>query len=1080
MAIRHKRTTTTGYTWQSGDTVEGQIGLNLTDGTLHFKKANGVYVNISEGGGGLTDIVQDTTPQLGGNLDVNGNSIVSASNGNISITPNGTGSVVLDGSAWPQDQGIADQVLITDGAGQTSWSVIKTIHSLVYNADSVTINKGQPVYLFGANGANPSVKLANNVGDTASATTYGLANETIAAGATGEIVTQGLIKNVDTSTYTSGDILYLGSTAGSLTTTKPYGGNHLVYIGVVTSVNAVSGRILVNVQNGYEIDELHGVDVNHTLALAANHYLRYTGSLWQNVTLDISHDTTPQLGGNLDVNGNSIVSTSNGNITIAPNGTGKVVISGDLQVDGTTTTINSTTLDVDDINITIAKGAANAAAANGGGITLEGPTTAATITYASADDSWNLNKKTSAPELQIDNININGNTIISTDTNGAIQLTPNGTGDVFLNADTVNFGDSGGSLLKSFGTSYEISTTTTNASKIVTTEGDGGISAINSIQLATDRVSLGKTGGNAIIHGFTNSGSLTLWGYADAVGSGSGGKIDIGSTANSNIEIAPNGTGDVYLTADTVRVGDSGANATITTNGAGDLILNTNSGTNSGSITIQDGTNGNMLLDANGTGVIVVNNAGTGISLVRRSASTGTQSNALGVQRNFTANTLANMNDHMAAVAFSMRDSASTQSFFTRVGGVYSTSNAHQIAFERSTDNFTNATRFATMAPNSLLLGHSTGSDAQNITTVTTQNLVLSTNQSTNSGTITIANGANQNISITPNGTGYVTLDGVNWPNTAGTNNFVLTTNGSNQASWTNPQSAVFTYTATNGGSFSLTSTSNYLQHIYGGSAATVTLPSTATMAFGQGFKFINNSGQTATINTSTSVLVTTIPTGGTMEVFCVNTGSNAATSWVVARSFETITGTGNAVLSAAPTITGSAVIGGTTFPSATGTTGQVLALSSAGTAAWTTSSGGAAEIAVAYATAYYSYASNEQRLNWSTEHRDPGSWLTLGTSTAAGQFTITSAGTYLIELFGSATHGDNASGTALYNTTGAANLQTQQMPSTTASTDSWIWPHYCYAHTITTSNTYEFRHSGAGSGLKTGSRMILKITKLA
>ena len=49
------------------------------------------------GGGGLTDIVNDTSPQLGGNLDVNGRSIVSTSNGNINITPNGSGNIVLHG-----------------------------------------------------------------------------------------------------------------------------------------------------------------------------------------------------------------------------------------------------------------------------------------------------------------------------------------------------------------------------------------------------------------------------------------------------------------------------------------------------------------------------------------------------------------------------------------------------------------------------------------------------------------------------------------------------------------------------------------------------------------------------------------------------------------------------------------------------------------------------------------------------------------------------------------------------------------------------------------------------------------------
>lgn len=76
----------------------------------------------------------------------------------------------------------------------------------------------------------------------------------------------------------------------------------------------------------------------------------------------------------------------------------------------------------------------------------------------------------------------------------------------------------------------------------------------------------------------------------------------VNNVTNGHITLTPNGTGDVRLNADTVRVGDSNANATITTNGTGDLILNTNAGTNSGTITIQDATNGNIVLDPNGTG----------------------------------------------------------------------------------------------------------------------------------------------------------------------------------------------------------------------------------------------------------------------------------------------------------------------------------------------------------------------------------------------------------------------------------------------------------------------------------------------
>jgi len=71
--------------------------------------------------GGISDIVSDTTPQLGGNLDVNGQSIVSVSAGNIAITPDTTGKIILDGLSWPTADGSADQVLKTDGAGNLSF-----------------------------------------------------------------------------------------------------------------------------------------------------------------------------------------------------------------------------------------------------------------------------------------------------------------------------------------------------------------------------------------------------------------------------------------------------------------------------------------------------------------------------------------------------------------------------------------------------------------------------------------------------------------------------------------------------------------------------------------------------------------------------------------------------------------------------------------------------------------------------------------------------------------------------------------------------------------------------------------------
>ena len=67
-----------------------------------------------------------------------------------------------------------------------------------------------------------------------------------------------------------------------------------------------------------------------------------------------------------------------------------LIVTGNLTVNGTQTIVNSTTLDVADLNITIANGAADAAAANGAGLTVDGA--AATILYQATGDKWAFNK----------------------------------------------------------------------------------------------------------------------------------------------------------------------------------------------------------------------------------------------------------------------------------------------------------------------------------------------------------------------------------------------------------------------------------------------------------------------------------------------------------------------------------------------------------------------------------------------------------------------------------------------------------------------------------------------------------------
>ena len=82
----------------------------------------------------------------------------------------------------------------------------------------------------------------------------------------------------------------------------------------------------------------------------------------------------------------------------------------------------------------------------------------------------------------------------------------------------------------------------------------------------------------------------------------SSGSITITDASNGNIALAPEGTGEVLI-------GSGSADGDITSSGAYDLILDTNSGTNAGNITLTDGANGNITFTNNGTGVVKFNDA---------------------------------------------------------------------------------------------------------------------------------------------------------------------------------------------------------------------------------------------------------------------------------------------------------------------------------------------------------------------------------------------------------------------------------------------------------------------------------------
>ena len=124
-----------------------------------------------------------------------------------------------------------------------------------------------------------------------------------------------------------------------------------------------------------------------------------------------------------------------------------------------------------------------------------------------------------------------------------------------------------------------------------------------------------------------------------------------GYGTNANISIEPDGTGNLLIKSDTVRVGGENEDATLTTWGAGDLTLSTNGGTNSGSIVIADGVNGDISLTPNGSGEVNISKVdidGGAIDATVIGASTASAGNftvlTASTINGFTANGTINFN----------------------------------------------------------------------------------------------------------------------------------------------------------------------------------------------------------------------------------------------------------------------------------------------------------------------------------------------------------------------------------------------------------------------------------------------------
>lgn len=187
-------------------------------------------------------------------------------------------------------------------AGGTAGQILAKIDATDYNTEWIdnfatqvknevklgaTLTKGTPVYVSSANGTNMIVSASSNITEAGSSKTFGLLET---GGVTNDLVkcvTYGLLSGLDTSAANAaGDPVWLGPNGTLLygLANKPYAPAHMVYIGVVTRKQSNNGEIFINIQNGFEMDELHNVSARNPDNNAILAYNTST-SLWEKNTI---------------------------------------------------------------------------------------------------------------------------------------------------------------------------------------------------------------------------------------------------------------------------------------------------------------------------------------------------------------------------------------------------------------------------------------------------------------------------------------------------------------------------------------------------------------------------------------------------------------------------------------------------------------------------------------------------------------------------------------------------------------------------------------------------------------------------
>ena len=475
-----------------------------------------IYINSSTDG--QLDLVADTEIQIAATtVDINGNVDISGtltfggaasfasdvSFGDNNIT--NVGSIALDtitndGTDVTVDSS-GDIILDADGADITLKDAGTTFGSLTNSSGELVIKSGStPTAAITLSGANAtvegnltvdgnfdvtgtldfsdsaitnvgSIQLDSIAGDADSNTSITFSGSDVITMATGG--TTALTIDASQNVTVAGDLTVSGDDITMGTNTA---GNLLVADG--TNFNSIAVGSLSEISTVANDDVLLAVDTSGGGLKKITRSTLTAGLVSGSEISNVVEDTSPQLGGSLDVNGEDIVSVSNGNITLTPNGTGVVRIDGSNGIDmqsGAISIKNSGTQSYVDFycessNAHYARLQAPAHSAFSGNITLTMPATTDTLVGRTTTDTL-TNKTLTTPVIA----EIDSGSTITLDATTDIVLDADG-GDIFLKDGGTTFGE-----FTNSSTDFVIKSTTSDKDVII--KGNDGGSEITALTL---------------------------------------------------------------------------------------------------------------------------------------------------------------------------------------------------------------------------------------------------------------------------------------------------------------------------------------------------------------------------------------------------------------------------------------------------------------------------------------------------------------------------------------------------------------------------------------------------------------------